>query len=271
MPHLILQLALLVAVVFVVGSLVGSFARKRKAKTAVVLSEPEQQVEAAKSDPEKNEHKLQTPVPAIPEAKPVAEQPAIEKADEALEPVKAEETATEETSATVAEVSGDAAAELIAEPVEIEELPDPEPVFVKEPEPVVELGLPQLLDAARDGKPDDLLKIKGIGPTLQGKLYALGVYHYDQLAGWDADNAVWIGKKLNFRGRVEREEWGEQAAALVKLGEKERADKAPKKASAKTASKKATAKAATVKAAVKRAPVKSAKSKAKTVTKKADI
>lgn len=271
MPHLILQLALLIAAVFVIGSLVGSFARKRKAKSELVLPEPEQQVEAAKSAPAKSEHKLQTPVPAIPEAKLVAEKPAAEKTDAAAEPVKAEETATEETSATVAEVSGDAAAELIAEPVEIEELPVPEPVIVKEPEPVIELGLPQLLDAARDGKPDDLLKIKGIGPTLQRKLYTLGVYHYDQLAEWNDDNAVWIGKKLSFRGRVEREEWVEQAIALVKLGEKERADKAPKKAPAKTTTKKATAKAVSVKAAVKRAPVKSAKSKAKTVTKKADI
>lgn len=271
MPHLILQLALLIAAVFVIGSLVGSFARKRKAKSEPVLPEPEQQVEAVKPAPEKKEHKLQTPVPAIPEAKVIAQEAAAENDDAVAEPVKAEETAIEESSTTIAEVSGDAAAEAIAEPVAIEELPVAEPVIAKEPEPVVEPGLPPLLDAARDGKPDDLLKIKGIGPTLQRKLYTLGVYHYDQLAAWNTDNAVWIGKKLNFRGRVEREEWVEQAMALVKLGEKERANKTAKKSPAKTGVKKATAKAASVKAAVKRAPVKTAKSKAKTATKKADV
>ncbi|MEM9716102.1 MAG: 50S ribosomal protein L21, partial [Pseudomonadota bacterium] len=38
-----------------------------------------------------------------------------------------------------------------------------------------------LLDAARDGKPDDLKLISGVGPKLEEKLHANGIFHYDQI------------------------------------------------------------------------------------------
>lgn len=39
-----------------------------------------------------------------------------------------------------------------------------------------------LLEAARDGKPDDLALIKGIGPGIAADLNRLGIWHFDQIA-----------------------------------------------------------------------------------------
>ncbi|MFK4824058.1 hypothetical protein ACI0FM_04555 [Paenochrobactrum sp. BZR 588] len=270
MPHLILQLALLIAAVFVIGCLFGAFARKRKANSEHVVPEPEQQVEAVKLTSEKQEHKVQIPVPAVPEVKTDDENAKALETKPTVEPVKVEEIIAQDSTATKTEVSSGVIEELISEQAPVEEVRIPEPVIVEEPEPVVEVGLPQLLEAARDDKPDDLLKIKGIGPTLQSKLQALGIYHYEQLAAWDADNAIWIGKKLNFPGRVEREEWVEQAAALSKLGEKTLVKSTKKATSKKTSASKPRTKAATVKASVKKAAVKTAKPKAKSASQKAD-
>ncbi|MCX7900109.1 MAG: hypothetical protein N2444_08530 [Methylocystis sp.] len=55
---------------------------------------------------------------------------------------------------------------------------------------------PATLAAARGGAPDDLSRIKGVGPKSVEKLHKLGVFHYDQIAGWSADNAKWIGAAI---------------------------------------------------------------------------
>ncbi len=61
---------------------------------------------------------------------------------------------------------------------------------------------------------DDLKKIKGVGPVLEGKLHALGVLTYAQIAGWTAEDVARVDEQLNFKGRIEREGWIEQAKAL---------------------------------------------------------
>lgn len=87
---------------------------------------------------------------------------------------------------------------------------------------------PERLAAARDGKADDLKRVKGIGPANEKKLNAFGIYHFDQVANWTAEQAEWIGKELSFPGRIEREDWIEQAKVLASGGDTEfskRADK----------------------------------------------
>lgn len=80
---------------------------------------------------------------------------------------------------------------------------------------------PQALAAPRGGAPDDLSRIKGIGPKSVEKLHALGVYHFDQIAAWTPDEAHYVGAALSVPGRVERGKWVQQARALVNLeGEK---------------------------------------------------
>ncbi|UXN63548.1 hypothetical protein N8E89_13320 [Phyllobacterium sp. A18/5-2] len=75
---------------------------------------------------------------------------------------------------------------------------------------------PALIKTARRGKPDALTAIEGIGTGIQTKLFALGVFHYNQIAGWSVDEANWVSEEIGFPGRALRENWGKQAAALVK-------------------------------------------------------
>lgn len=77
---------------------------------------------------------------------------------------------------------------------------------------------PETLSAPRDGGADDLARIKGVGPKSLEKLNALGVFHYDQIAAWDLDNARWIGAAIGAPGRVERDKWIQQARALARAG-----------------------------------------------------
>lgn len=73
---------------------------------------------------------------------------------------------------------------------------------------------PAALAAPRDGAADDLAKIKGVGPKSVEKLHALGVFHYDQIAGWSDDNIKWIEASIGAAGRVKRNGWIAQAQAL---------------------------------------------------------
>lgn len=73
---------------------------------------------------------------------------------------------------------------------------------------------PSMLTAPRGGAPDDLAKIKGVGPKSVEKLHALGVFHYDQIAAWSDDNVKWIESSIGAAGRVKRNGWVAQAQAL---------------------------------------------------------
>ncbi|MEE7466774.1 NADH-quinone oxidoreductase subunit NuoE [Methylobacterium oryzae] len=73
---------------------------------------------------------------------------------------------------------------------------------------------PPGLDAARAGKPDELTRIKGVGPGNSQRLNGLGIYHFDQIAAWSRDEIAWVGTYLAFPGRIDRENWVGQAKAL---------------------------------------------------------
>lgn len=62
---------------------------------------------------------------------------------------------------------------------------------------------------------DDLKKIRGIGRVNEARLNDLGVISFSQIAAWTAADAQRIGDILAFEGRIEREEWIEQAAILA--------------------------------------------------------
>ena len=66
------------------------------------------------------------------------------------------------------------------------------------------------------GEPDDLKKISGVGPVLEGKLHALGITKYDQVANFTAEQIAQVDERLSFKGRIERDNWLEQAAELAK-------------------------------------------------------
>lgn len=72
--------------------------------------------------------------------------------------------------------------------------------------------------AVPEGEPDDLTRIKGIGPKLSAMLNEMGVYHFRQIASWEEPEAAWVDEALAFKGRVTREQWISQARALTSNG-----------------------------------------------------
>lgn len=73
---------------------------------------------------------------------------------------------------------------------------------------------PNITPAA--GPPDDLARLKGVGPKLVAMLNGLGVTRYDQVAAWSDTDLDAIDSQLgNFRGRARRDLWVEQAKLLA--------------------------------------------------------
>jgi predicted flap endonuclease-1-like 5' DNA nuclease len=75
------------------------------------------------------------------------------------------------------------------------------------------------LTAPRKGLADDLKEIEGIGPALEKTVNAMGFFHFDQIAAWtDADVALVDAEMKNFKGRISRDKWVEQAKIIVSEG-----------------------------------------------------
>lgn len=68
---------------------------------------------------------------------------------------------------------------------------------------------------APDGEPDELKKISGVGPILEEKLHELGIYHYKQIVAFTPEEIASIDESLNFKGRIERDDWIGQAKKLM--------------------------------------------------------
>lgn len=102
--------------------------------------------------------------------------------------------------------------------------PASKPAAAPAPAPVQktesETGQPAPLDGPRDGQADDLKMIKGVGPALEKQLNGLGIYHFDQVAGWNAAELAWVDDNLlRFKGRASRDNWIEQATTLATGGD----------------------------------------------------
>ena len=72
------------------------------------------------------------------------------------------------------------------------------------------------LFTAPEGEPDDLKKISGVGPAIEKKLHALGITKYEQIAKFKKAEIEKVDEVLNFKGRIEREDWVKQAKDLAK-------------------------------------------------------
>jgi predicted flap endonuclease-1-like 5' DNA nuclease len=119
----------------------------------------------------------------------------------------------------------------VAQPVSFTAPPAPEPVPVAPvvaapaaaPEafaaPVADAGAatPRPAIAAAVGDADDLTLLKGVGPKLNTLLISLGVTRFDQIAAWgDAEIGEVDGYLGNFKGRIVRDSWVEQAGLLAR-------------------------------------------------------
>lgn len=66
------------------------------------------------------------------------------------------------------------------------------------------------------GMPDDLLRLKGVGPKIAAILHEQGITHFAQIANWtDTDMADIDARLGNFSGRPRRDNWVDQARLLA--------------------------------------------------------
>jgi NADH-quinone oxidoreductase subunit E len=116
-------------------------------------------------------------------------------------------SAANDTPAAHGKVDATSAAEA-AKPAPARTKPDATPTPVAE-------AKPELLAAARGNAPDDLELIWGVGPKLAKMLNEMGVWHYDQIAAWQAEELAWVDARLTgFKGRATRDDWISQAKKL---------------------------------------------------------
>lgn len=74
---------------------------------------------------------------------------------------------------------------------------------------------------AEENEKDDLQMISGIGPSIEEKLHALGIFSFLQISKFTKNDIDTIDTALiYFSGRIERDEWVEQAKELVISEEK---------------------------------------------------
>jgi NADH-quinone oxidoreductase subunit E len=131
---------------------------------------------------------------------------AVTEAVVEMEPVPGAGRAADATGITVQEAPAVATGKPVTEP----DAPPAEPL------PVGPAIRPQPLAAARGGAADDLTRLKGVGPVLARLLNDLGVYRFDQIAAWTAEEVAWVDENLEgFKGRVSRDDWVAQAKAFA--------------------------------------------------------
>ncbi|MCR2833184.1 helix-hairpin-helix domain-containing protein [Parerythrobacter lacustris] len=71
-------------------------------------------------------------------------------------------------------------------------------------------------EALQEMRTDDLTRIKGVGPKLVDLLAGMGVTRFEQIAVWSAEDIAAIDSQLGrFEGRIERDNWVEQARLLA--------------------------------------------------------
>jgi predicted flap endonuclease-1-like 5' DNA nuclease len=93
----------------------------------------------------------------------------------------------------------------------------PEPAPASTGPSVQPSGIPK----PRGGQPDDLKRVRGIGKQNEGRLHALGIWHFDQIAAWTEKEIDWVEGFLAFPGRIQREDWVGQAKILASGGQTE--------------------------------------------------
>jgi len=87
-----------------------------------------------------------------------------------------------------------------------------------EPGPEAARRVASLTKVVRSANLEDLKRIRGIGVLIEKKLNSMGVVSYEQIANWSAQDIDRVSQSLDFKGRIERENWVEQARILASGG-----------------------------------------------------
>ena len=94
---------------------------------------------------------------------------------------------------------------------------------------------PKGIASPRGGTADELQQISGVGPKIELTLHRLGIFHFDQIAGWTTEEAQWIDDHLKFKGRIARDEWIKQARQFASGRVNGRAPRSGKELGSKSA------------------------------------
>ncbi len=86
------------------------------------------------------------------------------------------------------------------------------------PGPELPMMRPAGLAGPRNGVPDDLQRIRGVGKKNEELLNELGIFHFGQIAAWTPAEARWMASHLAFPERIERDDWIGQATILASGG-----------------------------------------------------
>jgi len=62
---------------------------------------------------------------------------------------------------------------------------------------------------------EDLTRLSGVGPVLAEKLQAAGITSLAQIARWTDEDVARFDDELDFKGRIERDDWVGQAKKLI--------------------------------------------------------
>ncbi|WP_072679430.1 hypothetical protein [Arcobacter sp. LA11] len=77
---------------------------------------------------------------------------------------------------------------------------------------------PLIRSTPRPTGKDNLQEIEGIDKELESKLNELGIYHFDQIAKWNAKNCHWVEEYFTLEdNQVKEANWIEQAQGLSKI------------------------------------------------------
>lgn len=174
---------------------------RRRAEAA-----PAEKAQAPEPAPTPASAPAPAPAAAAPEAPPAAPAPAPE-------PSPAAASAPPAPAPAVAELSADAA------PVAVATAVDVAPLRSVRSEALLGADVTRSTRSAHET--DDLKRIRGIGVLIEKKLNSLGIVHYEQVANWTGADIERISRILDFKGRIERENWIEQARILATGGQTE--------------------------------------------------
>lgn len=203
MPMFLIQSAILIAIAFIIGCILGCLLRRWFGADSAALPAAVAATAATAAVAPAIAAKVMSPEP---EAAP-AQTPALAAAVPASEPAKAEPAAAP-------------AAVLPSSPAKPK--PTAKPKAAKPKASTATKATPaKPTVAAAPAKLDDLKLIVGIGPVNERKLNAIGVNRFAHIAAWSPKDEAEIGQKLEFPGRIEREEWVRQAKALAAGGKSE--------------------------------------------------
>ena len=134
------------------------------------------------------------------------------RADEARDSAPNAEEANVDERATAPRVGG------LLSPTDLRSLRSVRSEAYRYPEPGPQAAQRIADKVLRVTRRDDLKRIRGIGVLIEKKLNSMGIIAYEQIANWTADDIDRVSQSLDFKGRIERENWVEQARILASGG-----------------------------------------------------